>query len=353
MLYDMLSALKQKEGRMMTIKKLTVIAAAGAVLLAGAIGISMSLTSPHEVEMEVPEKGVEYTNADGSQVLGDMENIPLYYDETEKLLLPLRNVMEGLGGSVAWNKDTKMTEVTYRGRTLALQAGETAAVLNGYAVTLPEAAEIINGCLYADEALIAAYYTGDVDFNIETRQVTLQTKDNSVPVVAVKEISGQKDGKSYTVEVPVIVGLNDSKYEASLNDKNLQKVQAYADVFMAEAAEGESLKLKLQTELCTKDFVSLWWEGTKAGKDLKLAENIDLLHQKTVTLADMVSGDSLEKVKQAAGEGWTEDRFCLTAEGGLVVLKGSNEDSQSLYYWTTEGEQPQWKEAYRTLFPKK
>ena len=43
---------------------------------------------------------------------GPMENIPLYYDETEKLLLPLRNVMEGLGGSVAWNKETKMTEVS-------------------------------------------------------------------------------------------------------------------------------------------------------------------------------------------------------------------------------------------------
>lgn len=337
----------------MTIKKLTVIAAAGAVLLAGAIGLSMNLISQHEVEMEVPETSTEYTNADGSQVLGNMENIPLYYDETEKLLLPLRNVMEGLGGSVSWNKDTKMTEVTYRGRTLALQAGETEAVLNGYEVTLPEAAEIINGCLYADETLIAAYYTGDVDFNIETRQVTLQTKDNSVPVVAVKEISGQKDGKSYTVEVPVIVGLNDSKYEASLNDKNLQKVQVYADAFMADAPEGDSMQLKLHVELCTKDFVSLWWEGTKSGKDLKLAENIDLLHQKTVTLADMVSGNSLEKVKQAAGKGWTEDRFCLTAEGGLVVLKGSNEDSQNMYYWTTEGEQPQWKEAYSALFPKK
>ena len=40
----------------MTIKKLTAIAAAGAVLLAGAIGISMRLTTPHEMEMAVPEK---------------------------------------------------------------------------------------------------------------------------------------------------------------------------------------------------------------------------------------------------------------------------------------------------------
>ena len=64
----------------MTIKKLTVIAAAGAALLAGAIGISMSLTSPREMEMEVSETPVEQGGdtaaEDGSKTLGDMENIP-------------------------------------------------------------------------------------------------------------------------------------------------------------------------------------------------------------------------------------------------------------------------------------
>jgi len=336
----------------MTIKKLTVIAVAGAALLAGAIGLSMNLTSPHEVEMEVPETTQNLEQEDTSKTLKDMENIPLYYDETEKLLLPLRNVMEGLGGTVTWNKETKMTEVSYRGRTLALQAGEKDAVLNGYAVTLPEAAEIINGCLYADEKLIAAYYTGDVDFNVETRHVTLQTKDNTVPVVAVKEISGEKDGRAYSIEVPVIIGLNDSKYEASLNDRNLQEMQAYGEAFLEEEGEG-LLQLKLHTGLCNKKFVSLWWEGDRGENFVRLAENIDLQSQKTVTLADMLSEASMEKVRYAAEEGWTEDRFYLTAEGGLVFLKGSDENSQNLYYWTTEGEQPEWKSAYQTVFSNK
>jgi len=342
----------------MTIKKLTVIAAAGAVLLAGAIGISMRLTSPDEMAMEVPEAPVTQSaeQEDGSKTLENMENIPLYYDETKKLLLPLRNVMEGLGGTVAWNKETKATEVTYRGRTLSLLAGEKQAKLNGYEVTLPEAAEIINGCLYADAKLISAYYTGEVAFDQETRQVTLHAKDHSVPVVAVKEISGEKEGKAYRIEVPVILGLNDSNYEKSLNELFQQEMQAYADAFMAAEAEDgseELLQLKLRTELCTKDFVSLLWEGNKDGAPVKLAKNIDLLSQKTVTLADMLSAASLEKVKQAAGEDWTEDRFFLTAEGGLVILKGSNESSQNLYYWTTEGELPEWKGVYQDVFQKK
>ena len=69
----------------MTIKKLTVIAAAGAILLAGAIGLSMNLTNPNEMEMEVPETHQELEQEDTSKTLKDMENIPLYYDETEKL----------------------------------------------------------------------------------------------------------------------------------------------------------------------------------------------------------------------------------------------------------------------------
>ena len=339
----------------MTIKKLTAIAAAGAVLLAGAIGLSMSLTSRHEVEMEVPETAaVEGTeNTDGSKTLGDMENIPLYYDETEKLLLPLRNVMEGLGGSVTWNKDTKMTEVTYRGRTLALKAGEEKAYLNGYEVILPEAAEIINGCLYADEALISAYYTGDVDFHVETRQVTLQTKDNSVPVMATNLLAGKAGERAYEIEVPVIVGLNDSKYEKNLNEMMWKELLAYGEEFLeAEQSEDGLLKLQVKTGMYSKDFLSIRWEGTKGEVPVKFAKNIDLLGQKTVTLADMLKDTSLEKAKSYAGEGWTEDRFYLTAEGGLVLMKGSNESSQNMYYWTTEGEQPEWKDTYQVLFQK-
>ena len=339
----------------MTIKKLTAIAAAGAVLLAGAIGISMRLTSPHEMEMAVPEKNENITNADGSQTLGEMENIPLYYDETEKLLLPLRNVMEGLGGSVTWNKETKMTEVTYRDRTLALRAGEEKAYLNGYEVILPEAAEIINGCLYADESLISAYYTGDVDFNVETRQVTLQTKDSSMPVMATRLLTREAEGRVYEIEVPLIIGLNDNSYEENLNDMMLTELMTYGDDFLeAEQVENGDglLKLQAKTGMYTKDFLSIRWEGTKDGVPVKFAKNIDLLGQKTITLADMLEDASMEKARLYAGEGWTEDRFYLTAEGGLVLMKGSNESSLNMYYWTTEGEQPEWKDTYQVLFQK-
>ena len=43
----------------MTFKKVSIITIAGAALLAGAIGIAISLTSPNEIEIEVPEAPVE------------------------------------------------------------------------------------------------------------------------------------------------------------------------------------------------------------------------------------------------------------------------------------------------------
>ena len=132
-------------------------------------------------------------------------------------------------------------------------------------------------------------------------------------------------------------------------------MQEYADAFMAEERTGEEnglLQLKLYSNFCNKNFVSVYWEGTKDNSIIKLAENIDLLSQKTVTLADMLKEDSLAEVRAVAGTDWTEDRFCLTAEGGLVILKGSNESSQGMHYWTTEGKQLNWNKEYKELFMK-
>lgn len=331
----------------MTIKKLTVIAVAGAALLAGAIGISKSLTTPREMEMEVSETPADQEES-GVKTLGDMENIPLYYDETEKLLLPLRNVMEGLGGSVKWNTETKKTEVTYRGRTLALVAGEKQATLNGYEVTLPAVAEVINGCLYADEKLISAYYTGDVDFHAETRQVTLQAKDSTEPVMAVNVITGEKDGLTYEVEVPVIVGLNDTKYEKNLNESLQQELQADIDAFLqAEKKNDGRLELKANAGMCTKDFLSIYWEGMQDGVSVKLAKNFDLLGQKEVTLADMLNESALKALQAAAAADWAEESFFLTADGNLTLFANSEE---GVHHWGADFEKPEWKGNYKEVF---
>ncbi|MDO4531454.1 MAG: copper amine oxidase N-terminal domain-containing protein [Bacillota bacterium] len=332
----------------MTIKKLTVIMAAGTILLAGAIGIAIQLTRPDEMKIDLPQKeNGAVVSVDGSQTtLTDMENIPLYYGETERLLLPLRNVMEGLGGTVEWDRQTKETKIAYKGKTLSLRAGEAEATLNGYEVLLPAEAESINGCLYGDAELLSAYFTDDISFDIDTGQVTLQAKDPSMPILA-KGLLEEEGERSYRIEVPVFLGLNDSPYEKSLNASLRQELEAYAEACLEAAEEAGALHLRLEAGLADKDFFSLWWEGKADGERVHLTKNIDLMGQKAVDLSQMLTKESFAMVEEAAGEGWTAEDFSLTADGRLVLLHRG--EGISLQYWNGEAQPLTWKQSYREL----
>lgn len=335
----------------MTIKKFTAIAAAAAALLTGSIVLSMYLTNRHEMELVVPpaEQGDSQTAENNTHTLGDMENTPLYYDDTDVLLLPLRNVMEGLGGSVTWERESREVTVAYRGRKLTLTPGETEATLNGYAVTLPKAAEMINGCLYADEALLTAYFTGDVVWHNDSHQITLQTKDTATPIIAKRVITGMAGDAVYYLEVPVIVGLNDANFEKSMNTEILWEMQETGEAFLLEEREESALlRMELHTGMITQDYLSLWWEGENAGTEISMAKNIDLLGQKEVTLADMLEEDALEEVRSAVGKGWKADAFYLTEDGRLMLLL-EDADSMDAGFLTTENGVYPWKDAFRRI----
>lgn len=340
----------------MTLKKVTIIAAAGAVLLGGALTLSMSLIARNKIEVTATETSLEKetqreteSEENGKKTLENMENMPLYFEDTGKLLLPLRNTMEGLGGSITWEQEEKKTVVSYRGRTLRIRSGEREALLNDYAVTLPDAPKMINGCLYVDEAVISAYYTGEVSFNHETKQVTLEMRSGTEPIVAVQRLKADEGG--YNVEVPVIVGLNDTKYEKSLNETLQKKMKDLIDAFSAEEKKADGLlRLQAKTGVCTKDFLSIYWEGTKDGKPICFAKNIDLVGQKAVTLADLLTKASLEVAQAQAGEDWSAEQFYLTAEGKLILIGRNEEGAQ-----TTEPMQADeitWQKKYRGLFKK-
>ena len=318
----------------MTVKKVAIIAAAGAVLLAGALTLSMTLITRNKIEVTATETSAQNETEQeesGVKTLENMENMPLYFEDTEKLLLPLRNTMEALGGTVKWDTEKKQTAISYRGRTLRVRSGERDAVLNGYAVTLPEEPNMINGCLYVDEEVISAYYTGEVRFNHETKQVTLEMKDGTEPVVAVKELTADEENGGYSVDVPVIVGLNDANYEKSLNDSLMQQMQDYITAFMAEENTADSLlQVQVTTGFCTKDFLSILWEGTRNGMPVRFAKNLDLLGQRAVTLADMLTQTSLEAAQAQAGEDCTAEQFYLTADGELILIERNAEGGQTI-----------------------
>lgn len=313
----------------MTIKKLAAIAVGGALLLAGAIGISIKLTRPQEMALAVDAAQEE---SELPKTLENIENMPLYYNDRDMLLLPLRNVMEGLGGTVLWDTETRQTEISYRGKKLLLEPGETEATLNGYEITLPKAAEMINGCLYADEAILTAYYTGDVVWNTGNGQITLQAKDHAIPIVARKTLTAAKNGKSYCMELPVIVGLNDANFEKSLNESIRRELLERGEAFLAEdSADAAELTLTLHAGWISADFISLWWEGTAGEEQIILTKNIDLVAQKSVIAADL-------------WETGAEQPFYLDADGTAMLLQRDAEGQ----HWAAAA--LEWKKAYRAIF---
>ena len=99
----------------MTVKKVAIIAAAGAVLLAGALTLSMTLITRNKIEVTATETSAQNETEQeesGVKTLENMENMPLYFEDTEKLLLPLRNTMEALGGTVKWDTEKKQTAIS-------------------------------------------------------------------------------------------------------------------------------------------------------------------------------------------------------------------------------------------------
>ena len=74
------------------------------------------------------------------------------------------------------------------------------------------------------------------------------------------------------------------------------------------------MQVQVTTGFCTKDFLSILWEGTRDGMPVRFAKNFDLLGQRAVTLADMLTQTSLEAAQAQAGEDWTAEQFYLTAD---------------------------------------
>ena len=164
-------------------------------------------------------------------------------------------------------------------------------------------------------------------------------------------IAADEENGGYSVDVPVIVGLNDANYEKSLNDSLMQQMQDYITAFMAEENTADSLlQVQVTTGFCTKDFLSILWEGTRNGMPVRFAKNLDLLGQKAVTLADMLTQTSLEAAQAQAGEDWTAEQFYLTADGELILIGRNAEGGQTIE--PLKAEQSIWRKKYKGIFTK-
>ena len=391
-------------------KKLTVIVVAAAALVGGALSLSMYLTRQQELEMEVADQKPQPPQAGDTTTFADMENMPIYYDDDEVLLLPVRNVVEGLGGSVAWDREKKATEISFYGKKLILNRGSRDAELNGYEITLDREVEAINGCLYVSSDVFSEYFATEVIWDSSQQLVTIKTGDNTKPVIAGRVLEGVDGERNYSAEIPVVVGLNDISYEKSLNDAfesfALEQLASFPNVVPAEEAEeaaeeaeaveqsGEG-EAEAQTEEGTAaeaeanteteanaeqeetaeaaeetadmpkpdhvrlgfvkgyigaEFLSFYWEVDVDGKLSSQGVNIDLQGQKYVNILDLTASRDIETELHVYAEDVDPENYYISADKEWILL--SNDEENGTYQAVSvpaEMAQSVWKDKYKFL----
>ena len=98
----------------------------------------------------------------------------------DRTLVPVRAIIEALGGSVTWNGELRETMLTYKGDVIRLTVNSEKAYFNDLEYMLDTPPAIINGRTMLPIRFIAESFGFETDWNGETRTVTINVnlKDN-------------------------------------------------------------------------------------------------------------------------------------------------------------------------------
>ena len=95
-----------------------------------------------------------------------------------RTLLPVRVMVETLGGDVNWNAATRQATVVHDDTTIVLTIGSTTALVNGTAVTLDVPARTINGRTFLPLRFVGESLGLNIDFYANT--VIINTPANTL-----------------------------------------------------------------------------------------------------------------------------------------------------------------------------
>lgn len=92
-----------------------------------------------------------------------------------RTLVPIRAVMEKMGGTVVWHAETNTTEIRFDGNRMQLVLDSTTAFYNGEAYKLDVPPQAINNRTLMPLRFIAEKFGFDVDWDDATRTVIITT----------------------------------------------------------------------------------------------------------------------------------------------------------------------------------
>ena len=107
----------------------------------------------------------------------------------ERTLLPVRAVVEEMGGTVTWEADTRTVSLTYGDDEIRLTIDNTTAYLNGEPSTLEAAPTIINDRTMLPIRFIAESFKFTVDWDGDTQIVTITKAAEAVAPTATSTVT--------------------------------------------------------------------------------------------------------------------------------------------------------------------
>ena len=122
------------------------------------------------ISMRIGEPNMT-VNGETQEIDPGMGTVPVIAND--RTLIPVRAVVETLGGEADWNGDTRTATLSYGGNTIDLTIDSTTAYLNGDAQTLDTTPVIINDRTMLPIRFIAEGFGFDVEWDQSTQTVTI------------------------------------------------------------------------------------------------------------------------------------------------------------------------------------
>ena len=101
--------------------------------------------------------------------------------ENDRVLVPMRGILESLGYSVAWQEESKTVLAEKDEIQISLHPDEKTATVNGKAVSIDAPAKIRNGRTFVPLRFLAEYSGAEVTWNQSTSSVSIHSAEYTAP----------------------------------------------------------------------------------------------------------------------------------------------------------------------------
>lgn len=153
-----------------------------------------------------------------------------------RTLVPIRAIVEAMGGTVNWDGETQTALLEYNGDAITLTIGSNTAYLNENENTLDTAPAVINGRTMLPIRFIAESFGFDVEWDEDTKTITIssQTVSADTPADIQEENSNTGENSDESANVLVVYYSSTGNTEEAAN-KIASAVNG--DIFEIEPAD--------------------------------------------------------------------------------------------------------------------